>query len=135
MIFVSKYTRLRVFLRPSFRIRTDTATGQDVQIIPPIVAEFENASFDTELAWERNGHIWKEREKHPIRSEKELVEALKAAPGFGNDFFLRKDRTVEELDEQIAALQRERDLLKKSKPEKPEKDNSDPQPAKKAKQK
>ena len=91
MKFVSKFRNLRVVLMPTRKIFHRDGATNEVEIIPPILAEFQGGIFDTTTAFPLL-HQVQEDAGHGDRleSEKKLIHLLKGHPDFGksyNEFF------------------------------------------------
>lgn len=104
MIFIAKYTKLRVDLMPTTKVLAHGGSGsQEVLTYEGIRVKFENAVFDTKNWLEYNRPNNPEFQ-NPVKSEDDLIRLMKANRFFGQYFF---ERVVQSKAQQIAKAKEE----------------------------
>lgn len=112
MIFVSRFSKYRLGLRPTIKQVVHGESGSEEMISHKgVVVEFDKAVFDTGN-WKRYTHPESPDRINVIQSEKDLIHLMKLSPYHGVDFFERKE---ESRADKIAKLRAEADQLEAEK--------------------
>lgn len=97
MKFISKYRSLRIVLYPTRKIFHKDGRNDEVQVIPPIVAEFEGGTFDTSAKFELMHTIQDNAGVgERLENEEKLIHLLKGNQDYGKTFFEFVQDTPEE---------------------------------------
>jgi len=116
MIFISKYRKFKVGVRPTIKQILHSGSGSEELILHPgVTVEFDGAKFDT-VNWEKYQVSCCAKHEKVISSEEDLIGLLRKNDYYNVDFFERQEETIEQrrakLQLELSKLEAEEAVLK-----------------------